>query len=366
MEAVELLRKLVSINSVYPNERELGEFLESYLKEIGFSVQRQKISDGRFNVLAEKGTQGKSILFYGHMDTVPASKDWARNPFILTEEEDNLRGLGVWDMKAGLAIILKAVEDSKRNIKIAFCVDEENISEGVHKLAEGNFLNNVEYALCSESGDTNRDHLGVRMMTLGRRGRAVYLIEVHGIAAHGGLKIGKSALLAASRIVQFLENMELRTHEMLPQATQFVRRINSEAEGLTTPERAVIELDRHLVPPETFESVLEELREQLKEFEKDGIRINVSIKERKTPYINSYVTPRDNEHVRRIEKIIRERFGEVKYEYGSSVADEGVIAGKGIPVITIGPKGGDDHSPNEWLSKKSFLETIELYKEIIK
>ncbi len=365
MEAVDLLQKLVSINSIYPNEKELAEFLENYLKNLGFSVQRQYVSKDRFNLLAERGT-GDPLGFYCHMDTVPVYGKWKNTPFELTSEEDELHGLGAWDMKAGIAAVLKAVETpTKRKIKIAFGVDEENISEGIQEIMKSNFFKDVEGVIVPEAGNSSGEHLGPRMITLGRRGRTVYLIEIFGKSAHGATSLGVNAALVASEIVQFLENQELREHELLPKASQFIRKIHSEVEGMSVPDYAFIELDRHLVPPETVEGICEELTKQLEQFERTGAKIKVSEKERKTHYMAPYITDRNSAFVKRIETVIREKYGDVHYNYGLSVADENAIAEKGIPVVTIGPKGADDHNSNEWVSKKSYLELIELFEKII-
>ena len=76
MEPVELLRKIVEIPSTFPNEERLGCFLEEELGRYGFETFRIPISDGRFNVVGERGNSGKPILFYGHMDTVPLYGKW--------------------------------------------------------------------------------------------------------------------------------------------------------------------------------------------------------------------------------------------------------------------------------------------------
>lgn len=366
MEAVELLKKLVSIDSQYPNEQKLAVFLENYLQGLGFTVKRQEISEGRYNLIAERGTTGKPIAFYAHMDTVESAQGWKIDPFKVKEEGDKLYGLGTWDMKAGIGAILKAVEKpTNRKIKIVFGVDEENISEGVQALIRSGFLDGVEGVIVPEAGNSEKEHLGPRMITLGRRGRAVYSIEVTGLSAHGATKKGVSALSIASRVVQFLESLEMRTHPKLPQASQFVRKMCSEGDGLSTPEKAIIELDRHLVPPETFESVLKELQKALEQFNQKGAVVSVSIRKRKTPYLPPYETNPEDPFVRRVVGIMQSLFGSVNYNYGLSVADENAIASLGIPVVTIGPKGADDHSPNEWVSKTSYLELIRLFERII-
>ncbi len=366
MNEVELLRKLVSINSIFPNEGELGEFLEGYLKDIGFRVERQYISEGRFNLLAERGSEGTAILLYGHMDTVPEYGGWKNNPFEIIENGDRLQGLGTWDMKSGIAAILKAIEEpSNRRIKIVFGVDEENISEGAHNIIKSEFVKGVEGIIVTEAGDSEMGALGPKMITLGRRGRAVYEININGESAHGATNKGKSAILVASKIVQFLESQELIDHQFLPRASQFVRSINAKMEGLSIPDKATLELDRHLVPPQTIHSVFQELDKQMDGFREENVRIEVKVKERKTPYLEPYITERNEDFVKKIVSIIENKYGEVIYNYGLSVADENVFSTLGIPVITMGPKGDEGHNANEWVSKKSYLEVIEILKKII-
>ena len=367
-DPVALLSKLVSIDSIYPNERKLAIFLEKELKKRRFSVSRQKISSDRFNLLAVRGDRGKPIMFYGHMDTVPIYGKWKTDPFALCEKGDHLVGLGAWDMKSGIAAILSAVDkvDDDRRIKIVFGVDEENISEGAQAIIKSRFLDDVDGVIVTEAGNSGNIALGPRMVTLGRRGRAVYLIEVSGQSAHGASGKGINAALVAARIVQTLEKQKMRSHKLLPKANQFVRKIHSEVEGLTIPDKAIIELDRHLVPPETFESVLVELNESVDSFRAEGVHIHVSLKERRTPYLLPYVSDRNDPFVRTVCEAVKARYKKVAYNYGLSVADENVFAAAGLPVATIGPVGDLDHSADEWVSKKSFLELIDVLRIIIR
>ncbi len=368
-EPVGLLRKLVSIDSVFPNERAIGIELEAHLKRAGFSVQRQEISPGRFNILAERGTEGKPALLYGHMDTVPAAGRWQRDPLSPHEDGDKLYGLGAWDMKAGVAAILKAVEGGgKRKVKVVFGVDEENASAGAQAVARGGFLDDVEGVVVTE-GPLGPGAPGVlrgpMTIGLGRRGRAVYEIQVEGEPVHGANGTGTNALVVAAGIAEFLTAQKMRGHALLPPASQFVRSMHSDSAGLTVPDKAVLELDRHLVPPETFESVLAELRDALRQFEKGGARVSVALKKRETPYLAPYVTDASGAFVKRVRGVVERKHGNAHSAYGLSVADENVFASKGLPVVTIGPDGGNEHNPGEWVSKKSYLELIEVLKGII-
>ena len=382
MDTITWLRELVSIKSVFPNELEIAEYLEARLKKLGFSTKRIYISENRFNVVGERGTTGKEIMLYAHMDTVPVYGDWNGNPLSLREEGDKLIGLGSVDMKAGIAAILTAcadenVRNKNRKIKIAFGVDEENISEGAQAIAKSGFLKDVEFCISTESPHPDGIELGPKAITLGRRGRCVIEINVPGSSAHGAnISLGKNAISEAARLIPKLEalNQKMKPHKFLPPPTQFIRKIHGESSSLSTPDSVTLELDRHLVTPETPESALEEIQEFIKRLyseekflEIDGKRISARLKERKTPYIAPFVTEKNNPYVMKLAEAVRQKFGTAPiYGYGMSVADENIFAACGVPVVVVGAKGGNEHAANEWVSKSSYLELIDVLKTFLR
>ena len=377
MDPVGLLRKLVAIDSVFPNELRIAEFVEAQLQERGFMTRRVEVSDGRFNVVGERGSVGKPMLFYGHLDTVPVYGKWSSDPFALREDGDRLTGLGAYDMKHGIAVLLCAFEEqSDRRIKVAFGVDEENNSAGANAIVNSGFVDDCEVGIVPEIASSENASIGARAITLGRRGRCMIEINVPGRSCHGATQEkGISAITEASRLAIELDrlNGSLGTHELLPPPTQFIRSMHSDSGSLSLPESAILELDRHMVVPETPESVLRQINEFIDELyssgkfqEIDGKRITARIKPRNVPYLLPYVTAQDNPHVQRISEIVRGQVGEPVFNYGYSVADENVFASAGIPMISVSAEGGNEHSANEWVSKKSFLELIGIYKKIIR
>jgi succinyl-diaminopimelate desuccinylase len=373
MNEIELLGKLVSINSVFPNENELGEFLEGQLKELGFTTRRVEV-EGRFCVVGDRGSEGNPIMLYGHMDTVPKYGEWSSDPFTLREEGDRLYGLGAYDMKAGIAAILKACEGgSERRVRVAFGVDEENNSAGGWALVNEGILEGVECVIVPEINDSPTPPERADAIVLGRRGRVVYEINVPGQAMHGAQSAkGVSAISEAARLVAELEGAEMPSHGKLPPGSQFIRKIHAETSSLSLPENAVIELDRHLVTPETTESVLAGIRELVaglyaegKFREIDGRMITVEIKERKTPYMPPYTTPETNASVEKLAGIVREEVGEPQFTYGYTVCDENALSTTGVPIIDYGPVGGNYHSADEWVSKSSYLDLIRVLRRFI-
>lgn len=378
MDSIALLKELISINSVFPEENEIAAYLEMLLIENGFDVARHEIAPGRFNVVAQRGTVGLPTLFYAHMDTVPAYGQWESSPREPRESGDKLYGLGAYDIKSGIAAIIKACEiETDRHIKIAFGVDEENISEGAHSLTKTKFLDNIEGVVVCEVETGDNENQGPRSITLGRRGRCVYEFHVPGRSAHGACDgAGINAINNAAILSLALEQMNgtLSKHEVLPPASQFIRKIYAESTSLSFPESAVLELDRHLVTPETPDGVLKELNAYLDSLyasndltETDGKRIAVSIKQRRTPYLAPYIISKDHPLVHKMSSAIKHTLNAApRYTGAASVADENVFAMKGLPVVSIGCVGGNEHSANEWVSKSSYLELIEVLKTFIR
>jgi acetylornithine deacetylase/succinyl-diaminopimelate desuccinylase-like protein len=377
MEPLPLLKKLVSINSVFGSEGKLGEFLEEQLRKLGFSVKRVEIAHGRFNVIGERGSRGKPILLYGHMDTVPPYGEWkGGKPFALREEGDRLSGLGVFDMKAGVAAILCACEEkTERRLRVVFCVDEENDSEGSHAVAAAGLFDGVEAVLSTEIATGTTECRGPREITLGRRGRCVIEIAVPGKSAHGANAArGVNAISEAARLALELErlNGRLGKHPLLPPPTLFVRKISGESTSLSVPEAAMLELDIHLVVPQTPKSMLNDINMFIdglyatgKFSEMDGRKIEARLKERKVPYLAPYATPQENPQVQLLTGIVKEKFGEVHYAYGASVADDNVLAVH-APTFSIGPMGGGEHTRGEWASKESYLQLVEIVREFVR
>jgi len=383
MNSIDLLKKLVSFNSVFPNESELAHFLADELKKLGFKVEMQKFHDNRYNVLAQRGSKGKPVLLYGHIDTVPAyGYDLVnRDPFKIEEKDGKLYALGAYDMKSGIAAILKAVEEVKneigeRALKVMFVSDEEADSTGTYYVTKTDFFKDVDFAIATEISDIHDMNEKTRTISLGRRGRVQYEIKVPGKSFHAArMEHGISAVTEAAKLSIELEKMnsELPKHPKLSHGNQYVRRFFSESVSLSIPDEATLLVDRHLVVPENAESARKHIEDRINQLYAGGMmqeanskRATIRVKPREVPYLMPYATPEDNKHVKQLSAVIDKTLGaKTQYNYGLSVADENLIAMQGIPVISYGPIGEGEHSNGEWVSKKSYLELIDVLKAFL-
>lgn len=89
----------------------------------GFSIQVTDLDDGCIALLAVRGEP--RILFNFHLDTVPDTDGWSRDPFALTIIEDRAVGLGACDIKGALACMLDAAGRTDGDLAILVTTDEE-------------------------------------------------------------------------------------------------------------------------------------------------------------------------------------------------------------------------------------------------
>ena len=168
-----------------------------------------------------------------------------------------------------------------------------------------------------------------------------------------------------------IKRLKLRTHPKLGKESLFVRSVSGESTSLAVPESAHMELDIQLVPPSTVADCKKRVEDLIREMYRKGklnpkTKVTVSVKKRDTPYIEPFATDLNDRKVKKVLSIMGERFGKTMINYGDSVADDNVFSNSlGIPVISLAPSGGNEHTANEWISIKSLEDVADLYKAII-
>ncbi len=133
LDPVDLTRRLVDIESLTYNEGAVGEYLDAFLRERGFAVERMAVpqppkspfSGPRFNLYAGDGER-PDVVLSTHMDTVP--------PFIPSSEDElYLYGRGACDAKGIIAAQVAAAERLREAgvaAGLLFVVGEERDSAG--------------------------------------------------------------------------------------------------------------------------------------------------------------------------------------------------------------------------------------------
>lgn len=366
MKTIDLLKKLVSIPSSFPHEKELGNFLAEYLKEKGFTVKKIITGKDRSNVVATYGKTNKYLGFYGHMDTVPNNFEERPEPYIVKVDKKIASGLGVEDMKGGIAALLQTGEYAVENnlpIKLVFGVDEEDISQGAHDLVNSGALNDIAFLVVGESGQVPKTAKNFTTC-FGRKGRILFVADIKGKKAHAAE--AEKGINAAEKAVDFmllLRSMKFPKHPRLGKTKIVVHSVNADTDSFAIPDHTQILFSLLTTPGIKSADFLKDIKQKSKV---TGINADIYTFKRPTPYGESYEIDLKNPFLKHVKKEIIDAYS-VTPMYTDSVADENIFANRlGIPVMSLGPIGGGGHTSDEWLNLDSLQIVEGVYKSILR
>lgn len=128
-----LHRELVRIPSVSGNEDAIAAWLAAFLGERGATVARIGTS-----LLAAHG-EGPVVCLNSHLDTVPPTPDWTRDPYDVRLEDGRVHGLGSNDAKAAVAAMVAAwlrLRERAPGVRVvlALSAEEETTGRGAETL----------------------------------------------------------------------------------------------------------------------------------------------------------------------------------------------------------------------------------------
>lgn len=357
----EYLKDMISINSVTGNEGELADYIVDKLRSFGLDdVKKQMIGEGRYNVIAELcGSElGSTTLLTGHMDTVNAGEGWLTNPFIPEEKDGKIYGRGANDMKAGIAIILSVVKTAAENrdmlpgkIIVALVCDEEAYSAGVIALVKEGI--NADFGISAEPE--------YESMIVGAAGKVLIRVDITGRAAHGATPhLGINAVEEAGRFLAELETLKLKADDKIGSQPYVPLRIEGgfKEYGIVVPEHCSLIINKHTVPGETKEGIIEALKTLVSDLKLKS-KFEFTIEK---PFYPPYTVDEKNLNIQKLRLYYNQVTGkEVGLAYGNGVSDNNYLVPEcGIPTICLGPSGGNIHSSNEWVS----IEEIENIQKI--
>jgi acetylornithine deacetylase len=205
MDALELTRALVALETPTGSEGPATDFLDGTLRHAGYRVVRQPVTAGRQNLYAYR--EPPALVFSTHLDTVP--------PYIpLTEDAESIHGRGSCDAKGLAAAMVTAAEQlaekGERRIGLLFLVGEENGSDGARAAADlgpkGRFLIN---------GEPTENRLSI-----GQKGSLRVDLAATGRAAHSAYPDeGVSATAALLDTIERIRRLPLPNDPLLGQST---------------------------------------------------------------------------------------------------------------------------------------------------
>lgn len=232
MRVFEFTRRLIDIESITPNEREVGNFLAHCLDDLARRFdgrfERMPVEQDRDNVFVQFGDP-ISVLST-HMDTVP--------PFIASSEDDeHIWGRGACDTKGIIAAMVTAAEEllaaGRRNFGLLFVVGEERNSAGA--LAAAKTPRGSRFII---NGEPTENKLAV-----GCKGALRYELKAQGRMAHSAYpELGESAIEKLLNALERVRRMPLPVDEVLGPSTLNIGVISGGRAPNVIPDEAHAEL----------------------------------------------------------------------------------------------------------------------------
>jgi acetylornithine deacetylase/succinyl-diaminopimelate desuccinylase family protein len=280
-QVTQLLQDLVRIPSVNPagdpgtaakntGEARIVEYLADFFRKLALDVETQEVEPGRVNIIGKFSSRGarRSIALAPHTDTVSVA-GMSIDPFGGVVREGRLYGRGSTDTKGSMAAMLAALANVVRrkdfregDLDVYFCglMGEESGNDGARALVQRGFK--VDYAIAGEPTDCRivHTHKGTLWFKIITRGRSVHA----SMPEKGESAIGRMAEVVQWLLGDYAQSLRAKPHPVLGPPTVNVGTIRGGSQTNIVPDYCEIDVDRRMVPGETNEAVLAELKEKLK------------------------------------------------------------------------------------------------------
>ncbi len=376
-------------------EKEGQDYLINLFNEMGASVIKDQVTeeviqksikefkegnpghnyDDRYNVYARfKGNGGKSIMFNGHIDTMPPGDInlWNTPPHEPTIKDGKMYGLGVCDMKGGLMASTMAVELLKDagiqlpgDVIITSVIDEEGGGNG--SIAAAMNGQKADAVVVCEPTDYK--------LIAAHMGFIFFKVEIKGLAVHSGSKwLGVSAIEKAVKLMNAIDELEHKwlmthRHKLLPSPTSNVGVIEGGTAGSTVADYASFSTCVHYIPGMNHDDVVREYTDTIyrccegDEWLKDN-KPEISIYQAGGPF------EMELEH---------DFVGSFKDAYKVATDKDLKIVGSpagcdsriwkniaGCPTLQYGPgRQQECHAANEYIELDQYLDAILIYAQLI-
>jgi glutamate carboxypeptidase len=346
----------------------VADLMQERFAGAGWSVERipHRPTDGQTPLgdvlvatLEGSDPEGRRVLLVGHMDTVFPDGTAADRPF--RTEGSTAFGPGVSDMKGGLLAGLYAVEclqrtgfDGFRSITYV-CNPDEEIGSPFSGPTILDRAGQVDACYVLEGARENGDIVSAR------KGVVDVRVIVHGRAAHAGVEPerGRSATVQAAHAIIALHELNGRW----PGVTVNVGVIQGGTRPNVVTERCELHVDLRAPTAASFE----EARSAVEEAARTQV---VPDTETEVVTMAGFPPMEKTEATARLVDVARGLADEIGFELRDAAtggaSDANPVAGLGVPTLDgLGPIGGADHAPGEWLDLDSVVPRMTLLAGLI-
>ncbi len=358
------LQRLVAIDSgTYDKEggNLINDWLAARLVRAGFTIQRFPQKETADHLLAQLRGGGRAkLLLLGHCDTVYPRGTAAQRPLRLVG--DRLMGAGTCDMKAGLLNGIYAIEALQARgfndfaLLNLLCVADEEVDERTSIPLILRAIRGCDAVLTLEAARENGD------IVTARKGNVVICARAQGRSAHAGVEPEKGRNAISGLMRRLLEVESLAK----PKAgiTINIGTISGGSLPNVVPDHARASIDIRAFEQDELDRTVAEIEAVFARPGEDDItfRLNHRLASPPMPCTDAVAS---------LEKLAVKAAQSLGFELRGvstgGAADSAFAAQAGVPALDgLGPIGGLDHGPDEYILKSSIVPRIALLAELIR
>jgi len=351
MEKLKILKNLVSFRSDESCKSIINYLIQRFKP---YSKQVVRIKSKKSNsdcLLVGVNTQienTEAIILSGHIDTVPADKNYSTCPYTLTIKDNRAYGLGVIDMKCYFSTILENIEELQRlsvPVIIAISSDEETRLEAIEQIIDYLKCKNIKpiFSIIGEPTSLNICSFS--------RGCYEYMVSVTGKSAHSSNP--QNGINACNILAKIINKLELMNDKY--EDTTINCGIVSGGTAINiVPDLATLKFDIRSTKKQTIKQILEEIAILFTDLETEYYGANISLQ-------NTLVIP---ELEKREDEILKEFIAENNLEECEfkAASEAGYFCCLGGTAILFG--AGDltlAHKADEYLDLNKFEKYNNLF-----
>ncbi len=327
-----------------------GDWVNARGQQWGWDMEYFSVRDfGNCHLARLRGGGAGKFLLLTHLDTVYPEGVAAARP--LRAEGNKLIGPGVGDMKAGVLAAMYALRalqvngfDDFAELAIFFGCDEE-IGSPTGKKFYLPLVEKADAALVLEGARANGNIVSAR------KGTGEYILRVYGHAAHAGVEPekGANAILELAHQIIALHNL----NGVAPGVTVNAGVIGGGTRTNVVPDNARVEIDVRAVDAAGAQRAHDAVMQLAARTHVPRTRVEISGEFNFPPMAK---TPAIAFMADLAKETARELGFEIQDQATGGASDANNVAAAGVPVLDgLGPIGGLDHSPDEYIDRDSIV-----------
>ena len=371
MSNLELLKKLIKIKSISPNDNGCFDVIKQQFDGLDFSFEETNYKNISNLIITNGDSKNKTFCFLGHTDVVPPGpeSEWSVPPFSGEIIDNKIYGRGAADMKGGVACFISALKeflsenkDPSFNIMVLLNSNEEGKLENgkvdrvINEMIDKDKF--IDFCLIGEPSSSKKVGDVIR---IGRRGSLSGNLKVYGIQGHVAYpKQALNPILGIGQTLEELKNMEWdRGNENFEPTSFQVSNIKS-GTGAENVVPGVLEMTFNFrFSPESSPDGLKEMFEAL--LKRSGLKYDVSWTLSALPFLTS-----KTEFIDIVKSSIKEINNiDTKIDNGGGTSDGRWVAPMGSEIVELGPLNKTIHQIDEHVDIEDLSTLKEIYKKIL-